>query len=178
LSRDQIDFFIFFANTQTDGTCLATCCISSRFRGWYARFFPQQSRVQHSKQVQEDTMAIAESDWKKFKTLRQIALDRFCQGVLADAKAITQHGALSAHARYGMHYGLIQDRNKDMARAFDHNSQSRSSALRGLALMVMHDLLTDAELSILSEDALDYISGVVRQPYEMVWVDELEPRDW
>jgi hypothetical protein len=44
--------------------------------------------------------------------------------------------------------------------------------------MVMHDLLTDAELSILSEDALDYISGVVRQPYEMVWVDELEPRDW
>ena len=43
-------------------------------------------------------MAIAESDWKKFKTLRQIALDRFCQGVLADAKAITQHGALSVAA--------------------------------------------------------------------------------
>ncbi|WP_368039831.1 hypothetical protein [Pseudomonas moraviensis] len=44
-------------------------------------------------------MSISESDWKKFKQLRKIALDRFCQGVLADTKTITQHGALSAHAR-------------------------------------------------------------------------------
>ncbi|WP_223570548.1 hypothetical protein [Pseudomonas sp. BF-R-26] len=122
-------------------------------------------------------MPILESDWKKFKELRKIALDRFCQGVLADAKTIAQHGALSAHARYGMLYGLIQDRNKDMAQAFDHNSQSRSSALRGLWLMVMHDLLTEAELSVLSEDALDYISEVVRQPYELEWVDEIVRQD-
>lgn len=118
-------------------------------------------------------MSIAESDWRKFKALRQIALDRFCQGVLADAKAIAQHGALSAHARYGMLYGLIQDRNKDMYRAFDANSQSRSSALRGLSLMVKHDLLSEAELSVLSEEARDYISEAVRQPYELEWVDEI-----
>jgi len=122
-------------------------------------------------------MSILESDWKKFKELRKIALDRFCQGVLADAKAITQHGALSAHARYGMLYGLIQDRNKDMARAFDHHSQSRSSALTALRLFVMHDLLTAAELSILSEDALEYISDVVRQPYELEWVEEIVRQD-
>ena len=47
-------------------------------------------------------MSILESDWKKFKELRKIALDRFCQGVLADAKTIAQHDALSAHARYLM----------------------------------------------------------------------------
>ena len=76
-----------------------------------------------------------------------------------------------------MLYGLIQDRNKDMARAFDYNSQSRSSALTGLSLMVMHDLLTEAELSILSEDALNYIAGVVRQPYELEWVDEIVRQD-
>jgi hypothetical protein len=76
-----------------------------------------------------------------------------------------------------MLYGLIQDRNKDMAQAFDHNSQSRSSALRGLWLMVMHDLLTDAELSVLSEGALNYISEVVRQPYELEWVDEIVRQD-
>jgi hypothetical protein len=58
-----------------------------------------------------------------------------------------------------MLYGLIHDRNKDMAQAFDRYSQSRSSALWGLRLYVMHDLLTDAELSVLSEDALAYISG-------------------
>ena len=122
-------------------------------------------------------MLILESDWKKFKELRRIALDRFCQGVLADAKAITQHGALSAHARYGMLYGLIQDRDKDMARAFDYNSQSRSSALRGLRLMVKHDLLTDAELSVLSKAVLEHISDVVRQPYELEWVEEIVRQD-
>jgi hypothetical protein len=122
-------------------------------------------------------MSILESDWKKFKELRKIALDRFCQGVLADAKTIAQHGALSAHARYGMLYGLIQDRNKDMYRAFDANSQSRSNALMGLRLMVMHDLLTDAELAVLSEEALDYISDVGRRPYELEWVDEILPQD-
>ncbi|MCW8275504.1 hypothetical protein IMF27_07150 [Pseudomonas sp. PCH199] len=122
-------------------------------------------------------MPIAESDWKKFKELCRIALDRFCQGVLADAKAIAQHGALSAHARYGMLYGLIQDRNKDMYQAFDANSQSRSSAIRGLALMVMHDLLTEAELAVLSEEARDSISYVVRQPYELEWVDEIVRQD-
>jgi hypothetical protein len=127
--------------------------------------------------MQENLMPILESDWKKFKELRKIALDRFCQGVLADAKAIAQHDALSAHARYGMLYGMIHDRNKDMAQAFDHNSQSRSSALRGLWLMVMHDLLTEAELSVLSEDALKYIAEVVRQPYELEWVDEIVPQD-
>jgi hypothetical protein len=40
--------------------------------------------------TQENVMSILESDWKKFKELRKIALDRFCQGVLADVKAIAQ----------------------------------------------------------------------------------------
>jgi len=117
-------------------------------------------------------MSILESDWKKFKELREIALDRFCQGVLDDAKTITQHGTLSAHARYLMLYRLIRDRDKDIVKIFDNNSQSRSSALRGLWLMVMHDLLTDAELSVLSEPALSYIEKVVRQPYVLEWPEE------
>ena len=37
-------------------------------------------------------MPILESDWKKFKALREIALDRFCQGVLADVKTIAENG--------------------------------------------------------------------------------------
>jgi hypothetical protein len=44
-------------------------------------------------------MPILESDWKKFKELREIALDRFCQGVLNDAKTIAEHGSLSPDAR-------------------------------------------------------------------------------
>jgi ribosomal 50S subunit-associated protein YjgA (DUF615 family) len=120
-------------------------------------------------------MSILESDWKKFKELRKIALDRFCLGVLADAKTIAQHGALSAHTRYVMLYRLMRDRDKDIEHAF--NAYSRSSALHALSLMVMHDLLTDAELSTLSEEARNSIDYVVRQPYELEWMNEIVSHD-
>ena len=120
-------------------------------------------------------MSIIESDWKKFKELRKLALDRFCQGVLADAKTITEHGALSAQARYGMLYRLMRDRDKDIVRTFD--PYSRSSALMALRMMVRHDLLTDAELSVLSEAAREEIADVVRQPYEIEWADEIVQQD-
>lgn len=100
-----------------------------------------------------------------------------CQGVLADAKTITQHGALSAHARYGMLYGLIQDRNKDMVWAFDHNSQSRSSARPSLRGFIRHDLVTDAELLDLSEELREAMAEIVRQPYELKWVEEIMRHD-
>ncbi|QXH97664.1 hypothetical protein HU749_022875 [Pseudomonas ogarae] len=120
-------------------------------------------------------MPIPEKDWKVFKGLRELALERFCQGVLTDATTISERGALSAHARYLKLYGLIQDRDNDLADAF--NRFSRSSARMCLALMVMHDLLTEAELSALSEETLNGISYVVRQPYELKWGEEIGPRD-
>jgi hypothetical protein len=43
--------------------------------------------------------------------------------------------------------------------------------------MVKHDLLTDAELSVLSEEAREEIADVVRQPYELEWVEEIERPD-
>ena len=120
-------------------------------------------------------MPILESDWKKFKELRKIALDRFCLGVLADAETIAQHSALSPHARYRMLYRLTRDRDKDIVHTFD--LYSRSSALMALRMMVMHDLLTDAELSDLSEEAREEVADVVRQPYELEWVEEIERPD-
>lgn len=38
--------------------------------------------------------------------------------------------------------------------------------------MVKHDLLTDAELSVLSEAAREEIADVIRQPYKLEWVEE------
>jgi hypothetical protein len=125
----------------------------------------------YNRDPQEDLMQISESDWKKFKSLRLLALDRFCQGVLDDAQTISQHDALSAHARYRMLYGLVHDRDKDIVQAFDY--YSRSSALMSLRFMVMYDLLTDAELSVLSEDALRCVEDVVRRPYKLKWVEEV-----
>jgi hypothetical protein len=140
-----------------------------------ASFFARISLCIDQDFTQENVMSILESDWKKFKELYNLALDRFCQGVLADAKTIAQHDALSAHARYRMLYRLMHDRDKDIVRTFD--PYSRSSALIALRLMVKHDLLTDAELSVLSEAAREEIADVVRQPYKLEWVEETARED-
>lgn len=75
-------------------------------------------------------MAILESDWKTFKELRKLALDRFCQGVLAETQIITQNSTLSAHARYLTLYRMMRSRDKDMAAVFDGPDESlkRSAA--------------------------------------------------
>jgi hypothetical protein len=46
-----------------------------------------------------------------------------------------------------------------------------------LRLMVRHDLLTNEELAMLSEAALEEIAHVVRQPYELEWVEEIVRED-
>lgn len=116
-------------------------------------------------------MAILESDWKTFKELRKLALDRFCQGVLAETRIVTQNSTLSAHARYLTLYRMMRSRDKDMAAVFD-GRMNRSNVVLPLMLMIAHDLLTDKELSALSEDMRERISDAVRQPYEIEWAEE------
>ncbi|NIL17297.1 hypothetical protein AU074_31260 [Pseudomonas sp. ATCC PTA-122608] len=115
-------------------------------------------------------MSICESDWKKFKVLRALALERFHLGVLADAKTISERETLSAEARYRTLYRLTRDRDNDVVRTF--NLYSRSRAWESLAQMISLDLLSDSELSVLSEETLSAISYAVRQRYEIEWVAE------
>ena len=74
-----------------------------------------------------------------------------------------------------MLYRLMRDRDKDIVRTFDHYNRSR--ATMALRMMVKHDLLTDAELSVLSEAAREEIADAVRQPYEIEWADEIMRQD-
>lgn len=90
-------------------------------------------------------MTIAESDWKVFKKLRALALERFSQRVLDECQAVCRKERVTAHDRYGELYGLIHERNKEMALAFD--DFRRSTATLYLRLMVRYDLLTKEELS-------------------------------
>ncbi|QJI33281.1 hypothetical protein [Pseudomonas sp. ADAK13] len=115
-------------------------------------------------------MSISESDWKKFKALRALALERFYLGVLAAAKSISERETLSAEARYRTLYRLTKDRDNDIVLMFDF--YSRSKARESLAQMISHDLLTDSELSVLSEETLSAISYAVRQRYDIEWVAE------
>lgn len=60
----------------------------------------------------------AEADWRVFRELRELALERFCERVLGEIRKLTDEGG-SYHERYGKIYGLILKRDKQMAAAFD-----------------------------------------------------------
>ncbi|WP_334597047.1 hypothetical protein [Pseudomonas alvandae] len=64
-------------------------------------------------------MSISDSDWKRYNELSELALERFCQGVLSDAQTVAQNEVLSAHARYRTLYRLMRDRDKSLAMAFN-----------------------------------------------------------
>ena len=71
-------------------------------------------------------MDIKESDWKIFRRLHRIALERYCQRVLEEVKLATVSDD-SYHDCYLKVYRLMQDRDRTMARAF--NDLRRSTAL-------------------------------------------------
>lgn len=115
-------------------------------------------------------MSISDSDWKHYNELRDLALERFCQDVLSDAQTVAQNEALSAHARYRTLYGLMRDRDKSLAMAF--NVGRRRDISLSLRLLIAYDLLSDQELTILSEELRERVSDAVRQPFEIEWADD------
>lgn len=74
---------------------------------------------------------IRESDWKLFRRLQPLAIDRFCRRVLSDLQATASDEAMTAHEQYLKVYRLIHDQDKQMAKIF--NDIRRSNAVvRGL----------------------------------------------
>ena len=96
---------------------------------------------------------IAERDWKRFVLLKKRALERYCRTTLADVAGLcaapqstreNEDSGPSAHEQYLDVYWLVQERNRQMARAFDGHSRS-SAPLQLMALLEM-GLVTDAEV--------------------------------
>ena len=77
-----------------------------------------------------------ERDWRVFRELQTVALDRFCKRTLDEAEAVMLDRSGSNHERYLAVYSLLQDRNEELARAFDDPRRSRMIQ----QLMVMHSL--------------------------------------
>jgi hypothetical protein len=100
---------------------------------------------------------IKESDWKKFRQLRLVALDRFCQRVLSEINVICSDKGKTNHERYGEVFGIIEKRDKELADMFD--AESRSRAFMHLLLIQSRDLLTQEEMSVFSPELQEYIRG-------------------
>jgi hypothetical protein len=95
------------------------------------------------------TRQISERDWKLFRRIQPVALERFCERVLAEVARVAA-GPASAHERYLAAYRLLRDRDRDLAAAFD--GPSRSMAWEQLGLIARAGLLTDDEAAGFSDE--------------------------
>ncbi len=103
---------------------------------------------------------IKESDWKVFRRLREVALERFCQRVLAEMKYAASEPEKTSHQRYLAVWKVMNDRNDELAAAFDN--PRRSAALEQLMLMRSHKLLTDEEMTQFSDEMREVVKMVLR----------------
>ena len=88
---------------------------------------------------------ITEADWKVFKVLKELALDRYCARVLAELKTAINDQGHSNHERYLAVFRLLSERNDELARAFDYHARSKASLQ--LTYMRRLKLITDEEFS-------------------------------
>jgi hypothetical protein len=92
---------------------------------------------------------IPEADWKVFRKLREIALERFCERVLAEVSAAAVRPGARYHERYLDVFDILKKRDRELAYAF--NNPRRSQAILQLLCIHSHGLLTDDELAGFSE---------------------------
>ena len=92
---------------------------------------------------------IHEPDWKVFRQLQPLALDRFCQRVLAEVARLAADADKSHHERYLAVFKLLQRRDEELADAF--NNPRRSTALIQLVRLRAEGLLTDEEFARFSD---------------------------
>jgi hypothetical protein len=103
---------------------------------------------------------IKESDWRIFRKLKPVALERACQAILAEVTQTASNQSQSWHQRYLAIYDLIQKRDKELGSAFD--DVSRSKAIYRLATMYRMGLIKDEELAEFSDEtqgAVNVLSG-------------------
>jgi hypothetical protein len=96
------------------------------------------------------TRTISEPDWKVFRQLRPIALERFCQRVLDEIAGLAGDTTKTSHERYLAVFRLLERRDRELADAF--NDMRRSTAYFLLGHIQSHDLLTEEEMARFSPE--------------------------
>jgi hypothetical protein len=111
---------------------------------------------------------IRESDWKVFREIHPAVLARFCDRILSEVTRLANDCSTSSHERYLLIFDLIQQRNADIATAFD--DFRRSTAIRQLAIMHSRELLSNEELARFSSETQDSVKslseiyGTIKKP--------------
>lgn len=98
---------------------------------------------------------IPERDWKIWRTLSTVALNRFCQKILDEAAEFAD-GDGTAHQRYIELFQHIKKRDRMIGEVFD--APSRSRAYMQIAFAVRKRLITRDELMQFSEATQEVIA--------------------
>ena len=106
-------------------------------------------------------MEIKESDWKVFRKLRVLALERYCGHVLEEVRRTIEKRDASSHERYLKLWELLYKRDKTIGVAFDDPRRSR--AFFQLANLVNENLLTEAELNEFSGETREAVALILRR---------------
>jgi hypothetical protein len=114
---------------------------------------------------------IKPSDWKLFKPLRDLALERFCERVLHEVSRIGSDQKKSKHERYVRIYRLMRKRDKEIDRIFD--TLRRSTVLQICAFRAQ-DLLTEEELRQFSPEIVTSVENFVRIHNQALEVEDEE----
>lgn len=103
-------------------------------------------------------MSFPESDWKRLRTIRVEALERYCRQVLDECHEILHGTEGSAHDRYLRLFELMRERDAQLAGAFDDNR--RSTAIINLIAMRRLGLISDQELEGFSSETQERVAAV------------------
>ena len=101
---------------------------------------------------------IKESDWKLFRQLHPVALERFCERVLAEVQAAVTDTSEGSHDRYLKLFDLVRERDKTIGRLF--NDPRRSNALILLVNIKQEGLLTAEEFARFSPETRERIENI------------------
>jgi hypothetical protein len=98
---------------------------------------------------------IPESDWKVFRELRPVWVERYCQGVNSEVASRLSDERLSAHKRYLDVYSLIDRKDRELGKAF--NDMRRSTAVIQIRIIRAPGVITDNELARFSDSTRNFI---------------------
>ncbi len=93
---------------------------------------------------------MTESDWKKFKAIKEKAIEQFCTKALDEFEEVISNTDEHVHNRYLLLYKLVQNRDKEMSLIFDDHS--RSKAPMQLTTIRANGLADESMLAELSDE--------------------------
>jgi hypothetical protein len=103
--------------------------------------------------------SVPEKDWKRLQQLKPVLLDRFCERILRETASIVNVPDSTPHQRYLKLYRFIDEKDDDVARAF--NDYRRSTALAKIMHIYKLGLFTVEEFAGFSEQTRKLVLEIV-----------------